>query len=116
MRISDWSSDVCSSDLGMRRQRLIKNARFETVLELFKDARAGSGQIDISGLDHLFDVNAPGYEDDKVIIESLAEAASFDVYLLRLTLRSPNNKVAQAPHMRVSPKRSEKLQEKIGRT
>src|SRR3546814_17699846 len=87
----------------MRRQRLIKNARFETVLELFKDARAGSGQIDISGLDHFFDVNAPGYEDDKVIIESLAEAASFDVYSLRLTLRSHNIKVDEATHLRLSP-------------
>lgn len=96
---------------GMRRQRLIKNARFETVLELFKDARAGSGQIDISGLDHFFDVGTPGYEDDKVIIESLAEAASFDVYSLRLTLRSHNIKVDEATHLRLSPKMQEKLTE-----
>src|SRR3546814_2415314 len=28
MRISDWSSDVCSSDLGMRRRPCRKTARF----------------------------------------------------------------------------------------
>src|SRR3546814_7199879 len=61
---------------GMRRQRLIKNARFETVLELFKDARDGSGQIDISGLDHFFDVNAPRHPSDKFTIAQLDDTAT----------------------------------------
>jgi len=96
---------------GMRRQRLIKNARFETVMELFNDARSGSGQIDISGLDHFFDATAPSFLEDKIIIESLAEAPSFDVYSLRLTLRSHNLKVDEATHLRLSPQMQEKLTE-----
>lgn len=96
---------------GMRRQRLIKNARFETVLELFNDARSGSGQVDISALDHFFDTTAPSYAEDKVIVESLAEAPSFDVYSLRLTLRSHNIKVDEAAHLRLSPQMQERLTE-----
>jgi hypothetical protein len=96
---------------GMRRQRLIKNAQFNTVLELFKDARAGSGQIDIGSLADFFDSAAPTFMDDRIIIEALAEAPSFDVYSLRLTLRSHNIKVDDAEHLRLSPKMQEKLTE-----
>jgi len=94
---------------GMRRPRLIKNARFETVIELFRDARAGSGQIDISSLPDFFDASAPTFAEDRVIIEALAEAPSFDVYSLRLTLRSHNLKVNESEHLQLSPKMQEKL-------
>lgn len=94
---------------GMRRPRLIKNARFETVVELFRDARSGSGQIDIAGLSDFFDVESPSFIEDRVIIEALADAPSFDVYSLRLTLRSHNLKVNEAEHLRLSGKMQEKL-------
>lgn len=94
---------------GIRRVRLIKNARFETVLELFKDARSGSGQIDISSLGDFFDSSAPSFQDDRVVIEALSEAPSFDVYSLRLTLRSHNIKVDEAAHLRLSPQMQERL-------
>jgi hypothetical protein len=94
---------------GMRRPRLIKNARFETVIELFRDARSGSGQIDITGLSDFFEASAPSFVEDRVIIEALAEAPSFDVYSLRLTLRSHNLQVDEAEHLRLSPKMQEKL-------
>jgi len=96
---------------GMKRMRLIKNARFETVMELFKDARSGSGQIDIDGLDDFFDTTAATFRDDRVIIEALSDAPSFDVYSLRLTLRSHNIKVEEAEHLRLSPKMQERLTE-----
>lgn len=94
---------------GMRRPRLIKNARFETVVELFRDTRAGSGQIDIAGMSDFFDSESPSFIEDRVIIEALAEAPSFDVYSLRLTLRSHNLKVDEAEHLRLSAKTQEKL-------
>lgn len=96
---------------GMRRHRLVKNARFETVLELFKDVRAGSGQIDISSMGDFFDAKAPTFLEDQVTIEALAEAPSFDVYSLRLTLRSHNIKVDEATHLRLSPLMQERLTE-----
>ena len=96
---------------GIRRVRLIKNARFETVLELFKDSRSGSGQIDIANLGDFFDSAAPSFAEDRVIIEALAEAPSFDVYSLRLMLRSHNIKIDESAHLRLSPLMQERLTE-----
>lgn len=96
---------------GMRRTRLVKNARLETVVELFKDNRSGSGQIDIRALGDYFSTSAPTFEEDRTIIEALAQAPSFDVYSLRLTLRSHNIKVDEAEHLRLSPQMQEKLTE-----
>ncbi|NQW09509.1 MAG: hypothetical protein HQ481_06470 [Alphaproteobacteria bacterium] len=94
---------------GMRRPRLIKNSRFDTVVELFKDSRSGSGQIDVAGLSDFFDSSAPTFIADRTIIEALAASPSFDVYSLRLTLRSHNIKIEEAEHLRLSPKMQEKL-------
>jgi hypothetical protein len=96
---------------GMRRTRLVKNARLETVVELFKDNRSGSGQIDIGALATFFDSKAPTFEEDRTIIEALAQAPSFDVYSLRLTLRSHNIKIDEAEHLRLSPQMQAKLTE-----
>lgn len=96
---------------GMRRTRLVKNARLETVIELFNDNRAGSGQIDIRAMGDFFDTSAPSFEEDRTIIEALAQAPSFDVYSLRLTLRSHNIRVDEAEHLRLSPQMQAKLTE-----
>ncbi|MDF1790816.1 MAG: hypothetical protein P1U88_02850 [Thalassobaculaceae bacterium] len=95
----------------MRRTRLVKNARLDTVVELFNDSRAGSGQIDINALSDYFDTSAATFDDDRTIVEALAQAPSFDVYSLRLTLRSHNIKVDDAQHLRLSPQTQEKLTE-----
>lgn len=96
---------------GMRRTRLVKNARLETVIELFKDNRAGSGQIDIKAMGDYFDTSSSTFDEDCTVIEALAQAPSFDVYSLRLTLRSHNIKVDEAEHLRLSPQMQEKLTE-----
>jgi len=94
---------------GMRRTRLVKNARLDTVVELFKDSRAGSGQIEIKALGDYFDTSSSTFDDDRTIVEALSLAPSFDVYSLRLTLRSHNIKVDEAEHLRLSPKMQERL-------
>src|SRR3546814_18656834 len=44
MRISDWSSDVCSSDLYARRQAVVtENPSAGTGYPLVRDVKAGSG-------------------------------------------------------------------------
>ena len=96
---------------GMRRARLVKNARLETVVELFKDSRAGSGQIDIRALGDYFDTSAPSFEEDRTIVEVLSMEPSFDVYSLRLALRSHNLKVDEAVHLQLSPQMQVKLTE-----
>src|SRR3546814_3358687 len=50
MRISDWSSDVCSSDLYARRQAVVtENPSAGTGYPLVRDVKAGSG-VNVSGV------------------------------------------------------------------
>jgi hypothetical protein len=88
---------------GLRRTRLIKNARFETVLEMFRGQGSGSGQISIDGIRANFSGDPATFEDDIAIVEALAEAPSFDVYSLRLILRSHNLKIENAENLKLSP-------------
>lgn len=94
---------------GLRKTRLIKNARFETVLEIFKDSRMGSGQIGVRNIREQFSGDPATFDDDIALIEAMAEAPSFDVYSLRLTLRSHNLKVDESEHLKLSPEMQERL-------
>ena len=97
------------ASLGLRKTRLIKNARFETVVELFKESRSGSGQISVRDIREHFSGDPATFEDDITIIEAMAEAPSFDVYSLRLTLRSHNLKVDETEHLQLSPEMQQRL-------
>ena len=93
---------------GLRRARLIKNVRLETVAELFNDAQTGSGQIGINQLPKCFGIDDPQFRRDLRKIAQIAEAASFDVYSLRLELRRLNIDVEDSDALRLSQaKRSE---------
>lgn len=94
---------------ALRRTRLIKNARFETVLEMFRDKGAGSGQIRVDDIQEHFSGDPTGFDDDLMIVSALAEAPSFDVYSLRLTLRSHNLSIDQAEHLTLSPEMQAQL-------
>lgn len=92
---------------GLRRARLIKNVRLETVAELFNDAQTGSGQIGINQLSKCFGGDGSGgggpeFRRDLRKIVQIGEAASFDVYSLRLELRRLNIDVEEAGALRLS--------------
>src|SRR3546814_8683952 len=54
MRISDWSSDVCSSDLGLDRiGQMHPPQRQQRVAEDARVAAKGRGRIDVDGRAHL---------------------------------------------------------------
>src|SRR3546814_7931449 len=55
MRISDWSSDVCSSDLLVAERRLRAAAEFHD-LELADQIGGGLSRIDDIAFDRLFDI------------------------------------------------------------
>ncbi len=95
---------------GLRRARLIKNVRLETVAELFNDVQTGSGQIRIDQLPKCFGHDGPEsapdpgpeFRRDLRKIGQIAESASFDVYSLRLELRRLNIAVDEAGALRLS--------------
>lgn len=72
---------------GLQHARLIKNVRLETVIEMFNDANAGSGQVKPRDILVYFESYRDLVERDLVKIEKIAQASSFDVYTLRIELR-----------------------------
>lgn len=84
---------------ALSRARLIKNGRLESVIELFTDARAGSGQIEPRDLGQAFDIED---ELDVQIIKSLTQLTSYDVYSLRTELRRLKIDVDAAKYLRLS--------------
>ena len=55
---------------ALKRARLIKNARLQSVVEIFADENAGSGQLDVEGLIDEFGWNPDKPPNDFLIIKS----------------------------------------------
>lgn len=93
---------------GLRRAKLIKNARLETVVELFHDRQSGSGQVSTDHLGSLFPTHKKELRTDLVQVGKLVRLNSFDVYTLRKELRRIGIPVNDERHLRLSDsKRSE---------
>lgn len=73
---------------GLLNGVMIKNARLDSVLEVFRDKDAGSGQVALDGLEEVF----PSYKEelaaDQAVLSKLSTLRSFDVYSLRIHLRN----------------------------
>lgn len=72
---------------GLRKATMIKNARLESVIELFRDTEAGSGQIGLADLPSYFENQDFRLVHDMAILEVVAGLQSFDVFSLRTELR-----------------------------
>ncbi|MEQ8604142.1 MAG: hypothetical protein RIB45_12570 [Marivibrio sp.] len=99
---------------GLRRARLVKNNRIETMVELFKDQQAGSGQIALPDLPGFFPGADPEtFKKDLAIVERLARAPSFDVYSTRITLRNLDIQVDRQEHLQLSDDKKLELTERM---
>ncbi|MDA0239942.1 MAG: hypothetical protein O3A84_07940, partial [Proteobacteria bacterium] len=67
----------------LQRARLIKNARLDSVVELFSGKDTGSGQLYIKEIPAALEWPEDASFSDKSILNSLATLASYDVYSLR---------------------------------
>jgi hypothetical protein len=94
---------------SLRRARLIKNVRLESVIELFNDTGGGSGQIDTNELANTFGWPATGQHPDERMVAALCDLHSFDVYSLRLQLRKLGIKVEQSNRLKLSGKKCAEL-------
>ncbi|MBB6251263.1 hypothetical protein [Nitrospirillum iridis] len=94
---------------GLKRARLVKTARLETMVELFRDARAGTGLIQIEGLGREFAADPTLLERDMALLLKLGTIASFDVYSLRIELRALGIAVDEHQHLVLSPEKQEEL-------
>lgn len=94
---------------ALRRARLIKNVRLNTVVELFDSPVTGSGQIDIEALPHAFEWREVPVHPDLVVLRKLAVLPSFDVYSLRVLLRQHGIPVNDHDALRLSKAKNREL-------
>lgn len=93
---------------ALKRARMIKNARLDSVIELFRDRDIGSGQIEIEKLPIQFGLNGMPPEDFK-LMRRLALMPSYDVYSLRVALREIGVQVEDHEALRLSPAKTKEL-------
>jgi len=94
---------------GLRKWRMMKNVRLESVVEVFNNKRSGSGQIKVDELRKYFDADRGKFRQDLVILRQLAALESFDVYSLRISLRWMKVKVNESTHLQLSEQRKVQL-------
>jgi hypothetical protein len=93
----------------LKRARVIKNSRLDTVVEVFKDSGTGSGQIDIEKIQQEFGWPASPPNPDFVLLRKLALMPSYDVYSLRVLLRAEGVQVNDIKALRLSDKKTKEL-------
>jgi len=86
-----------------RRARLVKNARLESVVEFFGAAGCGRGQIDVRKLQSFMAMQDQPPHPDIVLLQTVGELASFDVYSLRILLRAKGIIVPDSSSLKLSP-------------
>jgi hypothetical protein len=94
---------------GLQQARLIKNVRLETVVEMFHDVQAGSGQVAPHHVATYFESNPKEMERDLVKIEKISRASSFDVYSSRIELRRLNIDVNNVESLHLSERKKVEL-------
>jgi hypothetical protein len=94
---------------GLKRARLIKNARLESMVKMFEDEGTGSGQIDVESLSDEFGWPASPAHPDLVLIKKLSELPSYDVYSLRILLREHGIKLNDVSALRLSASKVDEL-------
>lgn len=72
---------------ALQRARLVKNVRFESVVEMFSGGEAGQGHLSISDLPIEFNWSEGNAFSDAITMRRLASLPSYDVFSLRIALR-----------------------------
>lgn len=96
---------------ALKRARLIKNVRLKGVIEPFTDEQTGSGQIEVENLATEFGWPEDEPHPDLVMLRKLAQARSYDVYSLRLTLRELDIPVNNYDELKLSEEKAGELSE-----
>jgi len=94
---------------GLRRARMVKNARMESVVELFSGKGMGSGQLNVSDAAREFEWNNGGEEKDLGTLKKLAKLPSFDIYSLRISLREQDIAVNDYDELKLSGSKKREL-------
>jgi len=94
---------------SLKRARLIKGARLESLVELFHDRDTGSGRVGPNQLSQVFDWPPDQDHPDLATINALSGLSSYDVFSLRLELRRLNICVDDHSDLRLSETKNREL-------
>ncbi len=94
---------------ALRRARLIRNGRLQTMVELYAGTDMGSGQITIEDVGKEFGWARLPPHPDLVLLRKLAALASYDVYSLRILLRDHGIAVSSIDALRLSSAKAAEL-------
>lgn len=87
---------------ALKRARLVKNSRLESVVEFFSDDSAGRGHVEIEGMNAIFGWPVAPAHPDLILLRKLARLPSFDVYSLRILLRERGIPVSNVDALKLS--------------
>jgi len=93
----------------LRRARLVKNARLDSVVEFFSGMGTGSGQSEISAVAKLVAQQGEAHKDDFELLRRVGDLSSFDVYSLRILLRANNIAIVDQSALSLSPSKVRSL-------
>lgn len=96
---------------AVRHARLIKNARLESVVELFSGEGMGSGQMEVDHLPNQFGWPSNPPHPDLRLIRKLEKLPSYDVYSLRILFREQGIDVQDMSALRLSDAKRAELTE-----
>ena len=98
---------------GLRRARLVKNNQLLTMVELFKDEDAGSGQVLTEELPGFFPEGGDDFKSDLRLLKKFDLVPSFDVYSIRIALREMNIAVEDQEALKLSESKRAELTERM---
>lgn len=93
----------------LARARMIKNTRLDSVVEMFREAGVGSGQIDVEKIPGEFGWNGSQPHGDFELLRKLALLPSYDVYSLRVLVRAHGINVADQSALQLSEQKRQEL-------
>ena len=94
---------------ALQSAKLIKNARLKSVVEIFSDEQAGSGQVDVEKLGSMFGWPEDQMHPDLAVLRRLSMLPSYDVYSLRISLREHGIAVNDFSSLKLSPDKAKEL-------
>jgi hypothetical protein len=92
-----------------RRARIVKNSRLESVIEFFNGVGCGRGQVDVNYVAKFLGLEQVPPHPDVLLLRTICDLPSFDVYSLRISLRANEIAIADSSALTLSPAKIESL-------
>ncbi len=93
----------------LRRWRMVKNGRLESMIEAFDDADTGSGQLTVDETAAMFGWREGNRSPDYRLLMQVAPLPSYDVFSLRILLRDLGIQVNRSDALRLSDRQTREL-------